>query len=475
MIKIRVVDINKNKPYSACISCEDKINTKYPIYNCDNCKGDLCNRCISTHYQHYPNHVYSLAKYVFGTQKSMEIICKLCEKRLEKEQNNICYTCNINLCDTCSNIHIKNNYNHILKFNIRNIPETKSKRDLCIICDKNINLDNFYDYNYCNQCLGNICLSCSKNHENIYKGHYLEPKDESKRLLEDTDEFNKDTSLKSDENSCLTCGVLMTNKINLKSHYCNFCKGYFCSKCIGSHFKLYPKHKKLTLQIDDSNLGISSDNSSKCNLCNKNMKGNESVFYCNQCKITICKECSSNHNNLYATHQIISYKKVPSKLNLKQLKNTSKFNLKTERSDEARQCACIMCNVPHSKYPDRLYYACTDCNNYICNLCKKKHDLKFYSHILINPHKSGEEMKRIKRDKKRFASVGERRGKGRKVLDDTENDNLMTSGYETGGLKNTTSGNFCSQCKKMKYLQICKKCNKFYCLKCIRDIQHICS
>ena len=230
--------------------------------------------------------------------------------------------------------------------------------------------------------------------------------------------------------------------------------------------------KKLTLQIDDSNLGISSENSSKCNLCNKDMKGNESVFYCNQCKITICKECSSNHNNLYATHQIISYKKVPSKLNLKQLKNTSKFNLKTERSDEARQCACIMCNVPHSKYPDRLYYACTDCNNYICNLCKKKHDLKFYSHILINPHKSGEETKKSKKDRKRFASVGEDDyGKGRKIIDYESED--VTPRIE-GGLLSTASGNFCRQCKKMTVVQKCKYCKKFYCQKCVKGGQHNC-
>ena len=135
-----------------------------------------------------------------------------------------------------------------------------------------------------------------------------------------------------------------------------------------------------------------------------------------------------------------------------------------------------MCKVPHSKCPSRYYYTCTDCNNYICNLCKKKHDIKFYSHILVYPHKYGEEMNKINKRKKasrRFASVGdENYTNKRKGID---NENLSFQKNESESLPKPSGSNYCFKCKKMnKILQICQKCKKLYCQKCIKVGEHYC-
>ena len=132
-----------------------------------------------------------------------------------------------------------------------------------------------------------------------------------------------------------------------------------------------------------------------------------------------------------------------------------------------------MCQTPHSKFPSRFYYTCTDCNNYICSLCQKKHDKQFYSHILINPHKFGEEFKKINKKKiahRRFASVGAENNIKDKNRTEPEykvihkNESVDFSGKKV-----------CFRCKIInKKVEICNKCNKYYCIKCIRDGQHIC-
>ena len=153
----------------------------------------------------------------------------------------------------------------------------------------------------------------------------------------------------------------------------------------------------------------------ECNKCKKILK--ESDFYCYQCKIKLCKECINEHKIKFSSHKLILLKNVSSKLKENYNKKSQNLDksedknndLKIENLNKDKACSCIMCKIPHSKYPSRFYYTCTDCNNYICSLCQKNHDTKYYSHILVNPHKYGEEFRKINKGKvvhRRFASVG---------------------------------------------------------------------
>ena len=487
IIKVLIYKVKSYQPNSACISCGDKINNDYPFYKCEDCQGDLCNKCLYIHSKSSPNHKFYLTRYLIDSQNYKGINCKLCNKNLEKEQNNYCDSCYINLCDKCINIHNKKYPNHIIKYNQKNISDMST--GICIVCHKYLDKNS----NYCNKCRGYLCLSCCNNHENNYQGHYIEIKDNNKGFEDNelNNKNNRDLPMKVSSDHCNTCGILLTNKINLGIHNCYHCNGYFCNKCINSHYKLYPEHNKINIKnsyqaYDSENrLNITSGLTSKCNLCQKylNIKSGESTFYCNQCKIKLCKECSHNHNNQYTAHTITILKTFPLNINedensLMDLDETNKinYNLKTERSDRDINCSCLMCKVPHSKCPSRYYYTCTDCNNYICNLCKKKHDIKFYSHILVYPHKYGEEMNKINKRKKasrRFASVGdENYTNKRKGID---NENLSFQKNESESLPKPSGSNYCFKCKKMnKILQICQKCKKLYCQKCIKIGEHNC-
>ena len=102
---------------------------------------------------------------------------------------------------------------------------------------------------------------------------------------------------------------------------------------------------------------------------------------------------------------------------------------------------------------------CKNCKNYICSNCKKNHDVKYYSHILANPHKFGEDEKiEDTKNHRRYASVGTRNIKRVKKAQEERHKCPRLERLET-------RKNFCVNCKKTdKKLNMCRKCNKYYCL-----------
>ena len=519
LINIILIEKTKNNfeiPKLNCILCkknlENQINNT--INYCSNCCGNLCKECTNIHTNKDKKHLIKLKKYLFITHvkdikeengnaivnenSNMDINknkCILCKKKTFKNNEFIyCNNCMGILCEQC-------HYNHQKEFSKHNIfikiyiPESfenndgnsiKEEATICKLCSNYIlNIKN----NYCNICKFNLCEECSKIHYKEYPSHMdkININYEKKYNLDINNKKNNKLKLQANGDYCNTCGILIINKINISSHYCDYCEKSFCHKCINHHYKANPEHKPgLVKNISQPNISLnylflSSEKDLICNNCQKEINNNmkDSIFYCNQCKIKICKEFKKIHEKQFPTHNIIFSKnkllnKKESENQIPKESNEINNSLINENENESKDkiCSCKICKIPHSKYPTRLYYLCTDCNNYICSLCQKKHDDTFYSHILINPHKYGEEFKKIKKKivHRRFASVGsERQFKNRDIGKEKINR------IESMKIISNSRKNFCSKCKNIsKKIQICNKCKRYYCQKCIKEENLIC-
>jgi hypothetical protein len=500
LINTIIIKNNNNNfeiPQIYCLSCNKNLENKIEnnINYCKECNGSLCKECSGTHNNSKNKHNVKIRKYLFVMPKSEEEIkCKICKKKvINKSIYDYCAKCKGILCDSCNYNHNKEypSHNSIIfiyiyeKDNLENETNYTNNKDNCKLCFKKFDKSQF---NKCDTCKINICDDCLILHSKKYPYHMIQSN--KGNIHKDTlDVKLKNTykrPLKLNVDHCNTCGVIITNKINLSPYICNYCDSAFCNKCINSHYKLYPSHN-LTLSkvssqpnISSKYLLLSSDSDSKCNKCKKdlNIESNESIYYCNKCKIKLCKDCNAFHKTKFVSHNTILLKNTISKPNetIDNQKitstNTIDVNQNNINENTDKICTCLMCQVPHSKYPSRLYYTCTDCNNYICNLCQKKHDSKFYSHILINPHKFGEEFKKVKKRRiihRRFASVGAENNTNEKKRDETESKPTSES------MRNIFGKRACFKCKIMnKNVVFCYKCNKFYCKNCIKDGQHNC-
>ena len=89
----------------------------------------------------------------FSKTQKIKLLCNNCKsENMSSIEDNIffrCYTCSINLCQRCKDIH-KNNNNHIIiNYNERNY-----------ICKNH----NDYYIIYCKTCKKNLCLKCKESH-----------------------------------------------------------------------------------------------------------------------------------------------------------------------------------------------------------------------------------------------------------------------------------------------------------------------
>ena len=87
------------------------------------------------------------------------------------------------------------------------------------------------------------------------------------------------------------------------------------------------------------------------------------------------------------------------------MRNSKNENEEKAETKKKISCSCLLCKNSHCNNLNRIFYVCSECGGNICSLCKKNHDNKFYSHILVFPHKYGEEIN-INKKHQRFASVG---------------------------------------------------------------------
>ena len=201
------------------------------------------------------------------------------------------------------------------------------------------------------------------------------------------------------KNSCITCGIRLDDFVR---NFCNYCNKIFCNECIKLHYEQNYDHRLIKSSsqkyIFSKNIFSfkeeqkENNDTEKCNKCLKSCI-NCSIYKCNQCKIKLCEECISLHNKMFSSHKISLFK---DNSNQKEIKKESK---------NAITCSCILCKKLHVDFPKRFFYICSECNGNICSICKKNHDIKFYSHILVFPHKYGEETDINKRHR-RYASIG---------------------------------------------------------------------
>ena len=338
---LNIIIIEKNKdifeiPKLNCIYCNSNMEQKMDdnIDYCNECNGVLCLECAVTHYNSNPNHNLKIRKYIFinpvleGENYDIKMKCILCNKQIIKKNNfDYCNKCMGILCDSCKYNHAKGfpGHNLIIKVYFAEKCNKTDELDLktdgiqCKLCFKNlVKLKN----NYCDTCKSYLCEECSNNHLKKYPKHII--KLNAKYLQNDNSEINvnnkKKPSLKLVNEQCYTCGILMTNKINLTSYICNYCNETFCNKCINSHYKRFPSHNREMSKnasqpnISSKYLMLPSDSDIKCNICDKNIitNSNKSYFYCTQCKIKICKDCLNNHKIKFKSHTIIILKNANS-------------------------------------------------------------------------------------------------------------------------------------------------------------------
>ena len=443
-----------------CAQCGKGLKDINSYKNCESCKIQLCIKCGNNHKQKYkyhnivtirkdkniggPNEInYSSNMNVDASnlheseeifeknnntnlEKNVIDYCFTCSKSLFSQENEIinhCFDCNCNFCIKCSKNHIKSNFSHDLNlFEVRLLKNEENKKESYNICDNcgaTINSKNaFYK---CENCEIDLCSKCIYNHykskqnhnfmlvkyESInkelnYENVILHKKKYNYDNIKQNQDFNNElmkiqkrdfinSPLNRNKNCCNNCKI----KLNESSkNVCNYCKSIFCNECIISHYEQNYDHRiiKSSSQknIFSKNIFSSRDETEKCNKCLKSCDYS-SIYKCNQCKIKLCQECCILHNKMFSSHKLSS------------LKNIS--NPKEENENKKILCVCLFCKAMHSNFPNRFFYICSECNGNICSLCKKNHDNKFYSHILVFPHKYGEETSINKRHR-RNVSVG---------------------------------------------------------------------
>ena len=246
-----------------------------------------------------------------------------------------------------------------------------------------------------------MCEKCANNfHKRKYPQHYLisNQKFKHEKMENEENDFDLTKHIKK-KNSCITCGIRLDD---FTRNSCNYCNKIFCNECIKQHYDQNYDHRLIKSSSQKNifsknifSLKEEQNENNDIEKCNKCLKAciNCPIYKCNQCKIKLCEECISFHNKMFSSHKISLFK------------DNSNQNETIKETKNKITCLCIFCKKSHVDFPKRFFYVCSECNGNICSICKRNHDNKFYSHILVFPHKYGEETDINKRHR-RYASIG---------------------------------------------------------------------
>ena len=420
-------DKNKNK-INLCDECGNAINLN-TIFNCNNCKNNLCNKCANSHIKNKPDHEIIIIKYIFENDKNNLIRekCRNCNTKIYLKNNDIinyCNHCKGILCDNCKDNH-KNDYSEHITINPNSIILNKKIDNInrlpiykCIACDKKLKTNLNEPFINCDKCHGNICDDCNNTHLKEFPTHklkfikyYINPDDEDKTK---NDIENENTSYKEQDNKDIEKPriKLRNKKINLKDEIdlnkldsfddvnndnlpkdninqnkkiphdincisCNSkihnfkecipCYGYLCSSCNNSN----QYKNKFEIISPDKNSSFSPSNI-YCIICNEYLLKdiNKPINYCIICNGNICSNCSANHLNQYPKHNLILSKFI--------LTQYIAYN----ENDLLNRNICFDCNTILDKN-SKLVHFCHQCKGKICLDCVEKHNNKYPEHILI--------------------------------------------------------------------------------------------
>ena len=293
-----------------CGNCRKNISDNDNIYYCDECQIDLCNHCGNNHNNNNENeHDLLLTKRILiddNNKNKDNIKCIQCGTDLGNNDNSYkkCDKCKIDLCNACGDNHaekypnhnflctlLKDNYdNNLNDYNNKEIENIlKTPNDKCINCNKKIPLKTNDILNYCNDCNGNLCDNCNKNHNLDYPKHSKVP---SKVIILDKylDNYNELPIYK-----CIACDKKLKSDLNEPFINCDKCNGNICNDCNKTHLQEFPSHKlqlKKYIVIDDNedkkhlyeSLPISFD----CRSCFEPIQIEPETNYCNECKGNLC-------------------------------------------------------------------------------------------------------------------------------------------------------------------------------------------
>ena len=379
---------NKNKPNSLksipndkCSICNKGIRSgNNLISHCNKCKGSLCETCEQNHESLFPGHDFIIKKYLINPNinkfKNDNLIendkCYKCHRNIPITNDGIiiyCFDCSGNLCNSCGSSHTQKNQDHKL-YNFKTITIEKERDELinrinnkCEECGNKINLKTIYK---CTKCDKNLCDKCSNNHIRNKPDHDL-------LFIKTIEETNYPIE-------CNVCGRITKDKNgNIENNKCDKCLVNLCEPCSKTHLKKYPNHKINKLFINENtesnkiNDNIPTSNilyipNDKCNICKQkiNLKENNIIHYCKECKGNICNNCNNNHNKEFSNH-------IVSRPNIKILKNKKEIN-------KLPIYKCIACDKELKVDLNEPYINCDKCHGNICDECNKTHTKEFAGH-----------------------------------------------------------------------------------------------
>ena len=384
-IIIKKYTINKNKiidndnliQNDKCFICQRNIpiiNDGFIIY-CLNCPGNMCNSCGSSHTTKNPEHkICNFNTKKLEKTKDELLKCGDCGNEINTNTIYNCNKCDINLCNKCTNSHLKKNDKsyHNLVF-IKYIEESDYPIVECNVCGRIIKNKNGVYGNYkCDKCLANLCDACCKAHIKKYANHKIKQLFSS--LEKDKNEENKKIYNNDNErDKCFNCKQIINLKNNDIINFCKNCKGNLCNNCNNNHIKENPSHFIvrpiiiLKLKKDLIKLPIY-----KCIACDKKLSADLNIPYnnCDKCHGNLCDDCNNTHSKDFPGYSSLLRKYIA-------IIDNDKYKTNLLENIPIN----LNCNSCGAKLSiNKEIYHCIMCKENLCNICAQLHEKNNLNH-----------------------------------------------------------------------------------------------
>ena len=375
--KNNIVDNDNLIQNDKCFTCQRNIpiiNDGFIIY-CLNCKGNICNSCGSCHTAKNQDHkVYNFRTKKLEKNKDELYQCGNCGNKISTNTIYNCNKCNKNLCDKCTNSHLKKNdkKEHNLVF-IKYIKESDIIVE-CNVCGRiTKNKNGTYENYKCDKCLVNLCEPCCKTHLKKYPNHKIKQSITSlEKVKANNNKYIPD--IQSVENdTCFNCKQIIVLKNNDIINYCKNCKGNLCNNCNNSHTKENPSHFIVRPAIIlKSKKDLVKLPIYKCIACNKKLSADLNVPYnnCDKCHGNLCNDCNNTHLQEFPGHNLLLRKYI--------ITNDNDIFNKNLQENIAISFDCLSCGnkIPINK---EINY-CIICKGNLCNNCTQLHENNNLNH-----------------------------------------------------------------------------------------------
>ena len=467
-----------------CLFCYKVIptNNNDKISFCNICIGNFCSSCNKEHSKRYPEHKIIEFNSIIIDDADKDNIeknkCGNCGLRIPTSTIFNCNNCNNNLCNKCTNSHLKNNPDHEIiiikiksKDNITNYLNNK-----CIKCNKELSYKNNDIINYCKNCKGILCDNCDSKHKDKYFNH-LKVTPNALLLSKNIENISKLPIYK-----CITCDKKLKGNLNELYINCDKCHGNICDECNNIHIKEFPTHKlkivKYLIDLDKSKEKY-KDSDNNDNLVNfeENISDDLEEKNVEKPRIKVRSKKINIKDDIDLNNININNNKD----------NLSKDNLTPKkRMNIPHEVNCISCNSKINNFKE-----CTPCYGYLCNSCNKPNQNKFeiinqekdssFNTSVVNCKVCNEFLlkdinKPINHCSVCNANICSNCSKAH--LSQNPNHNLLLTKfiltqYIAYNDKQSQNKNICLDCNKNldknKLIHFCNQCNGKICMECIEN------